>query len=224
MGSTLVVILLVSGATTTMQAINHPLLGHLIVPKARNRREALDLSPWHWAMDNGAYSDFDVDAFHTMLRQFQAVPGCLFVAAPDVVGDARKTLDRFPFWAAAIRAYGYRVALVAQDGLTIPQTPWSTFDALFIGGTTDWKLGRDARNLAAYATAHGKWVHMGRVNSMRRLHYARAIGCNSVDGSGWSKWPSVRLPLAIKWMTAMHTPGYIPPEIARLQGEQRQRV
>lgn len=37
-------------------------------------------------------------------------------------------------------------------------------------------LVRQARN-------HGKWVHMGRVNSMARMERARSMGCNSADGT-----------------------------------------
>lgn len=28
-----------------------------------------------------------------------------------------------------------------------------------------------------------RWTHMGRVNSLRRIRYAKSIGCDSVDGS-----------------------------------------
>jgi hypothetical protein len=34
---------------------------------------------------------------------------------------------------------------------------------------------------------------MGRVNTARRIHYAAAIGCDSIDGSGWSKYPKAML-------------------------------
>ena len=34
----------------------------------------------------------------------------------------------------------------------------------------------------------GKWVHMGRVNSTRRIRYAASIGCDSVDGTKWVRW------------------------------------
>jgi hypothetical protein len=34
----------------------------------------------------------------------------------------------------------------------------------------------------------GKWVHMGRVNTDRRIRYAAAIGCDSIDGTKWVRW------------------------------------
>jgi hypothetical protein len=192
------VLLLVSGATSTVHSILDARLGYFCVPGAwgypSERRP--------WAGDNGAFTGFDAEAFLAMLDKLRGRPGCLFIAAPDVVADATKTLARFDRWALVIRAFGFPVALVAQDGLTPQTIPWSKFDALFIGGTTAWKLGGSARTLAAYAKARGKWVHMGRVNSKRRLLYAERIGCDSVDGSGFSKWPFKTIPQALRWLTA----------------------
>jgi hypothetical protein len=62
-----------------------------------------------------------------------------------------------------IRAVGYPAALVAQDGLEDLPICWSSFDALFLGGTTRWKLGSAAARFAQQARQRGVWVHMGRV-------------------------------------------------------------
>ena len=35
----------------------------------------------------------------------------------------------------------------------------------------------------------GLWIHMGRVNSLRRLAYAASIGCHSIDGTQWGPLP-----------------------------------
>jgi len=99
------------------------------------------------------------------------------------VGDAEATLARSLPMLPRIRAAGFPAALVAQGGLMPDAVPWDDIDALFIGGTTDWKLGPDVVALVAAAKAHGKWAHMGRVNSWRRYDYARSIGCDSVDGT-----------------------------------------
>ena len=124
---------------------------------------------------------------------------CLFVAAPDVVGDATATLQKFMRWSTVIRAFGYPVALVGQNGLTATATPWRELDALFIGGDTAWKLGPEARNLIGIARGLGKWAHMGRVNSQRRLRYAESVGVQSVDGSGFSRFPEAMLAKADGW-------------------------
>jgi hypothetical protein len=173
-------------------------LGRLVVPRQRNK-PALVQDGRPWAMDNGAFGTFDPELFVDMLYRHQGLPGCLFVAVPDVVADAAATLHRFVRWAPVVRAYGFPVALVAQDGLTPETTPWEALDALFIGGSTAWKLGPQARELAGIARAMGKWVHMGRVNSIRRLRYAERIGCQSVDGTGFSRFPDAMLRRAEAW-------------------------
>ncbi len=64
---------------------------------------------------------------------------------------------------------------VAQDGLHPAQIPFDLLDAVFLGGSTSWKLGPAAADLATHARQHHKWVHMGRVNSLRRMCHAATI-------------------------------------------------
>jgi hypothetical protein len=146
-----------------------------------------------------AFTGFDADAFLAMLALQRAMPGCLFVAAPDVVGHAGATLRLFETWAPLIRTYGFPVALVAQDGLQTRDVPWDRLDALFIGGTTAWKLSASVDTLLAYASALGKWRHVGRVNTRRRMRHFWGR-CDSIDGSGFSRFPK-RIALALAWFT-----------------------
>lgn len=71
---------------------------------------------------------------------------------------------------------------------------------LFLGGTTEWKLGPDARAITADARERGVWVHMGRVNTLRRITQARDMGCSSVDGTTLTFGPDVNLPQLLRWM------------------------
>lgn len=183
-------IILVSGATSTVA--KYPDVGVLIVPDARNAISHIDGRAW--AMDNGAFSGLDVPAFLRMLRKYTGQNGCLFVTAPDVVGDAGKTMEQFLDWEPFLHAQGWPLAFVGQDGLSLADVPWDSCEAVFLGGTTDWKLNRTARDLAAYGKARGKWVHMGRVNSARRLKYAIRIGCDSIDGTSFSRWSRRYIP------------------------------
>lgn len=126
---------------------------------------------------------------------------CHFATAPDVVGDAVATLERSSPMFSAIRSLGYRVALVAQDGLENLDVPWLSFDALFIGGSTEWKLSREAASLVHQATLNGiEFRHMGRVNSYLRFTYAKSIGCTSVDGTFLAFGPDVNLPKLLSWL------------------------
>ena len=45
----------------------------------------------------------------------------------------------------------------------------------------------------AEAKRRRKWVHMGRVNSERRIRYAASIGCDSIDGTKWVRWRDIYL-------------------------------
>ena len=140
-----------------------------------------------WAADNGRfsaphnYTDARYLAWLDKLAPYR--DRCLFATAPDVLGDGVATLALSTPMPAPIRAAGYRVALVAQDGREEMPLDWGAFDALFVGGTDPWRHSDGLRRLVAEAKARGKWVHMGRVNSLRRMRYAESIGCDSADGT-----------------------------------------
>jgi hypothetical protein len=123
-----------------------------------------------------------------------------FVVAPDVVADAAATLERSRPWLSVIRALGMPAAFVAQDGLEDLTVPWDEFDVLFIGGSTDWKLGEHAHALTVEAKRRGKWVHMGRVNSQVRLRRAALTGCDSADGTYIAFGPDANLPKVLGWL------------------------
>jgi len=186
------VILFVSGATATVR--RWPQVGELILPGAGNNPDSLRLLPGKWAMDNGAFSGFEVDTFVRMLRRFHGRKGCRFVACPDVVADAKATLDLWPFWSQLIRGVGFVPALVLQDGMLASEVPWKELGAVFVGGTDEWKFSQQARELCAYAKARGLWVHVGRVNSMQRIREARESGADSFDGGQYSMFPDIRIP------------------------------
>jgi hypothetical protein len=146
-----------------------------------------------WAADNDAYSAWDEGRYEKMLDAVARIPGCLFVACPDVVGDAGATRELFRFWGYQLHDRRLPIGYVAQDGAG-EEIPWADIHALFIGGTTEWKLGHEAAELVYEAQDRGKWVHMGRVNTWRRLEYAKSIGVDSVDGTRLSMFTDNYLP------------------------------
>jgi len=173
-------------------------LGYIDTPRQGNVRP----SDVFWCADNGAFSkNFDETQWLKFLeRNAEDQVLCAFATAPDVVGDAVETLKRSASWYQPVRELGYKVALVGQDGLESLEIPWDEFDAFFIGGSTEWKLGSHAREIAQAAQGRGKWVHMGRVNSYKRARYAASIGCDSVDGTYLTYGPRVNLPKLLSWM------------------------
>jgi hypothetical protein len=162
----------------------HPNLGVLSSP----RRIYKTVEGYPWAADNDAYLAWDESRYRAMLEQITNMQDCLFVTAPDVVGDSAETLRLFSRWRDEVAGTGHPIALVAQDGLNVNAVPWHAVDAIFVGGTTVWKLGSAARRIVSEARFRGIWTHMGRVNSRRRLIYAQSIGCQSVDGTSFSRF------------------------------------
>jgi hypothetical protein len=161
-------------------------IGQLLTPLTRYSDRGT-----RYAIDNGAFAGFDAKAFGSLLaRQKDSRDRCIFVAAPDVVGSARRTLEVFTHWYPKL--CGWPLALVAQDGQGGLPIPWSLLTAIFIGGSTTWKLGRHAERIIKAAKAMGKWVHVGRVNGPERFDKFAALGVDSIDGSGISQYSHMR--------------------------------
>lgn len=158
-----------------------------------------------YAIDNECYSQsFQPDRFTGAIQRIVEAHGaesCLFVVAPDVVGNARATLAMFARWEPLIHSRQLPVALAAQDGLERLQVPWDDLDALFIGGTTSWKLSHYAARLIHEARERGKWTHVGRVNSVAKAK-SLAEPPHSVDGTAWAKHPAH---YAAQWQTWLDT-------------------
>lgn len=173
----------------------------LLTPAAGNRVGFAVGHGLPWAADNSAFSGFREGPFVRMLDALVGAAYCLWVTAPDVVGDAAETLDLFRAWQPRIAARGLPVALVGQDGLRPEDVPWQNLDALFVGGSTAWKLSTDARRVCAAAKDRGKLVHVGRVNSRKRIREVASWGTvDTIDGSGWSRWPDARIPKGLRWI------------------------
>lgn len=190
-------VILVSGATSTIDNLRkHPIygriaqthIGGLITPRSGNSVNWYLSRGMEWACDNDCFQSLDREAYIRMLKNLAGIPGCLWVTAPDVVANSEATLTRFKMWQPVLNYFGYKIAFVGQDGLTPENTPWDSFDCFFVGGSTNWKLGHAAWLLVQEAKDRGKWVHLGRCNSRERLSYAISIGCDSVDGTTFSRF------------------------------------
>lgn len=174
-------------------------IGYIDTPAQGNKRH----NGVVWCADNGCFGKGypgDEQWLAWLKKNAADAASCLFATAPDVVGDALATLERSRPWLPKIRQLGYPAAFVAQDGLEDLEVPWDEFDVLFIGGSTEWKLGAAARVIVAEAKARAKHVHMGRVNSYRRFRYAEMIGCDSADGTFLAFGPDTNLPRLMRWI------------------------
>ncbi len=140
-----------------------------------------------------------------------APPNLLWIAVPDVVrcacgaghpctgpargarcepvGDADATLEQFRAW--HLWLCHLPLAFVLQDGAERRgRVPWDApgLAAVFVAGSTAFKLGPAAAELVREARRRGLHAHMGRVSTARRIRYASSIGCTSFDSSRYSRW------------------------------------
>lgn len=170
--------------------------GYFVQPRTYYRNQIMRDERVRWGMDNDAYNGFSHSRFMAALDHLLPYQcRCIFVTCPDYVGDHTITLALWREWRPRIAEMGYPVAFVAQDGLLLNQVPWHEMDALFVGGTNQFK-DMDSRESILEAKRRGLWVHVGRVNdSPRRLRYCLQMGVDSIDGTAYGLKPDKML----KW-------------------------
>jgi len=201
--------------------LHGPGLGYISQPGSNPPPDA----GW-WAADNGCVAQgidspvpranphWSETGWLTYLeRHIGAAPRNLFAVLPDVVCDHDATLTRALPWAERVRDLGYPAAFAMQNGAEHdPNIPWDAFDCAFLAGDDTWKLGPAAHRVAVRARDAGKWVHMGRVNSLKRLQRAARLGCHSADGTYLRYGPDVNLPKLLGWLDALAAVPVLPLE------------
>lgn len=134
-----------------------------------------------WAADNDAFNGgFKENFFDWLPTMLPYRKTCLFITAPDVLSNSVATLSLFRNYVH--RLEGWPVAFVAQDGQENLEYP-DYFDALFIGGSTEWKTSPAAEE--CIERAEGKHIHIGRVNyGLRYRIFARMKGSSEFTCDG----------------------------------------
>ena len=137
-----------------------------------------------YGLDNGCFAKFEKDTWRRLLIQARETKP-VFVCLPDIVGNARRTLDLFDAFLEETK--GLPRALVLQDGIGNYRIPFNELDAVFVGGSDDFKISSEAFDACKAAKMCDKWVHVGRVNTAKRV--MQWIGlADSIDGSGISRF------------------------------------
>ena len=130
----------------------------------------------------------------------------LWVTVPDVVGDAKATARRWSEWAPLLSHLP--LALCVQDGAGDVGIPWSwpNLRALFMAGTTGYKLSNEMADICQEGKKRGLLIHCGRVNSRRRIRYLRGLHfVDSIDGSGFDTYRDTHLPWGLQEVAAPET-------------------
>jgi hypothetical protein len=74
---------------------------------------------------------------------------------------------------------------------------------VFVGGDNEFKLRQSAPLIDA-AKDRGKMIHIGRVNTHRRLRYAYDLGADTVDGTNYSMFSETHLPGALAFVKGLN--------------------
>ncbi len=151
--------------------------------------------------DNFAFSNWNEQSFCDMCEKVSRLRMPIrWVAVPDVVGDWKETLAKFEGWNAFLRSLKLKRAFVLQDGQPENLIPWIDISAVFLGGSTEYKLSDEALEICIRARSRGMWVHVGRVNSIKRI--SRFVGvAHSIDGMSFSRYPDENLPKVLEWLS-----------------------
>lgn len=194
-------ILLVAAVPSDLPVV--PQLGRLVIPRLTTDLDATERSGMPWAADNDGFGGFgraQAVRYEVMCERIAGRDGLRWVTSPDVVGDHAATLELFGQYQPCLAEWGLPAAFVLQNGVTPEAVPWEDCAAVFIGGDDAFKLGPEARACVAEAHHRGHQVHMGRVNSLRRMRYAAELRCHSVDGTKFSRWRGTHLVNGLRWM------------------------
>lgn len=167
-----------------------------------------------WALDNGAWPAFE-QGMPWNERAFECVldvhgEGADFVVVPDVVADREASLIRTRQWLPRLMARrelrGSMILIAVQDGMTHDEIAQLADNdpriGIFIGGSTEWKLSA-IMPWGRWAKDRGLYVHVGRVNSSKRIALCAQAGADSFDGTSVTRYAS---------------------NLARLDGARRQRA
>jgi hypothetical protein len=160
----------------------------LVSAKGELRTEGM-----RYALDNGAWSafvqqqPFDEAAFLVALEKLGE--GADWIVLPDIVAGGSASLDFSLKWKERLRGMPTRMLIAVRNGMQIDDVASLLCPAvgIFIGGTTEWKevTAHAWGSLARRRHCH---LHVGRVNSARRIRICAAAGADSFDGSGVSRY------------------------------------
>ena len=144
---------------------------------------------FRYAIDNGAWKafrqsmPFDEIAFRSLLCCHGAAAD--FVVIPDLIAEGERSFRYSLTWLSRMEHVSTPL-LAVQDGMT-PETVRSFLVSdpragIFLGGSTEWKLSQ-IRAWGVFAAELGRYYHVGRVNTGRRIRLCEEAGAFSFDGT-----------------------------------------
>lgn len=146
-----------------------------------------------YCLDNGAWTAyqqgrrFDNEKFAGVVKKFGVDAD--FTMAPDIVGGGMESLSMSLWWLPELLTLTPRVLIPVQDGMRERdiRPHLSERVGIAIGGTTDWKE-YSMRNWGRLSMETGSYLHVLRVNSIRRIRLCQDAGAHSCDGTSVTRF------------------------------------
>ena len=141
-----------------------------------------------YALDNGCFTEFREKKWLSLIDEAdeqRMTNKPIFCTMPDIVGDARRTWELFELYMG--KSKGLPRALVLQDGVGNVDINWNWVNAVFVGGSDNFKISAECINACKTAKILNKWIHVGRVNTAARVRNWIGLA-DSIDGSGISMY------------------------------------
>lgn len=192
-----------------------PMRGYASMTGTLRNLAALDQAGWHvllspagslnpkgrpYALDNGAWSafqqgtEFDGNAF---LRAVDKVgEHAEWIVLPDIVMGGQRSLDLSLSWLDRLAGLPTRLLIAVQNGMTVDDVRHylNPSVGIFVGGDTQWKE-TTTQEWGSLARRRNCYLHVGRVNSQRRIRICAAAGADSFDGTSVTRFAVTMRPL-----------------------------
>ncbi len=235
-----------AGSLERVKQYHHPNIGRFLQPRNFSRLADTLEAGYVVGVDNEGYSGVDFPRFDRMLASIRdtlrrrvlilgqppqdgrscgelRVPeNFLWVLVPDVHGDADATYHYFQSLYESMA--DLPLAYAVQDGAGDAGIPLDapSLRCLFLAGSNEYKESTEMAEIASAAKAHGLWLHGAPCNSAKRARLFADLGCDSFDGTGASKFPSL-IPRYLAW-AAQSPHSKSPGEIRATPGTGRPRT
>jgi hypothetical protein len=154
---------------------------------------------FRYGIDNGAWTafqageDWDTPAYRGRFEALLITHGqdADWIAVPDIVEGGLVSLAVSLRWLEMLREeFPAQTFLIpVQDGMCGEDLdPYlDACTGVFVGGSTSWKE-QTAHIWGAVCRKHDAWLHIGRVNSRRRIKLCALAGAHSFDGTSVSRF------------------------------------
>ncbi|MDU4254522.1 hypothetical protein [Pseudomonas sp.] len=192
-----------------------PMVSYASRTGTRRNLDAMRAAGWHllvsakgvlrteglpYAIDNGAWSSFMQKEPFDELAFGRAVDrlgeSAEWIVLPDIVAGGMASLELSLCWLDRLKGIPTRLLLAVQNGM-VPNDVRELLSpsvGLFVGGDTDWKVST-VNMWGQLARRRNCYLHVGRVNSAKRIKLCAAAGANSVDGTSASRFEKTLAPL-----------------------------